>query len=153
MISMTFNSSDLLRGLHNLSARLSDEVAMAGVAGMAKVIYDEAHVRVPVSKSSRTVKGKTYNPGALKAALYRAYSREKGSPISKAYVVSWNGRKAPHGHLVEFGHWQTMAWGKVLKNPKWVPAHPFLRPATAAMPQAFDAARRRMTEQLTKVLA
>jgi len=55
--------------------------------------------------------------------------------------VSWNNRKAPHGHLIEYGHWMVHPVfvgddgevytdkSKRLKNPKFIPAEPFMRPA------------------------
>lgn len=78
--------------------------------------------------------------GKLADAIYLVYEDEAETPASFTYKISWNAKKAPHGHLIEFGHWMTHAvfkaangeWytdsSKPLNKPKWVPARPFLRP-------------------------
>lgn len=100
-----------------------DEIGHGAVANMrpaaqagAQVLYEEVLMRVPVSKKVRVYKGKTYTPGALKASIYQVYSEDNSGPTRATYHVSWNARKAPHGHLVENGHSRA-------------PAHPFIRPA------------------------
>jgi hypothetical protein len=79
--------------------------------------------------------------------------------------VSWNAKKAPHGHLVEFGHWMAYKWargeeGKFYTplqgihkvngrtrgkgypiNGFYVDTHPFLGPAfDAKLPKLNDIA-------------
>lgn len=44
--------------------------------------------------------------GNLERSLYQAYSKDHSAPGRAVYHISWNARKAPHGHLVEFGHIQ-----------------------------------------------
>lgn len=44
--------------------------------------------------------------GNLARGIYHAYSRDNSAPGRAVYHISWNARKAPHGHLVEFGHVQ-----------------------------------------------
>ncbi|WEL95526.1 capsid and scaffold [Xanthomonas phage vB_XooS_NR08] len=77
--------------------------------------------------------------GKLRNNLYVAYSPEESVEGVQTYAVSWRKKAAPHGHLLEFGHWQTHAAYKgkdgewysskvALVNPKWIPAKPFLRP-------------------------
>ena len=79
--------------------------------------------------------------GLLARAIYLAYAPEEETKVSFTYKVSWNRKVAPHGHLIEFGHWMTHAVYKAangewytrkdipLDTPKWVPARPFLKPA------------------------
>jgi hypothetical protein len=82
----------------------------------------------------------TETRGMLANAIYLVYVPEDATPTSYTYKISWNARKAPHGHLIEFGHWITHAVFKAsngewytdkdqpLNTPRWVPARPFLRP-------------------------
>lgn len=78
--------------------------------------------------------------GLLASAIYLVYEKEAETKHSFTYKISWNAKIAPHGHLIEFGHWMTHKvykavngeWytlkDKPLKAPKWVAARPFLRP-------------------------
>jgi HK97 gp10 family phage protein len=54
------------------------------------------------------------------------------------YRVSWNKKKAPHGHLIEFGTSRT-------------PAYPFIRPAFDHIGRAIKAGQERMSERLGEV--
>ena len=129
--------------------------SMAVAAG--KVFRDEAAARAP--------QGPTSN---LREAIYLAFSDSRSVPVDGlvVYSVTWNKIKAPHGHLIEFGHWQTHAtyigsdgqWysdrRRPLANPKWIPAHPFLRPAYDSMVQiAMQAAVKRGRERMAEILA
>ena len=94
------------------------------------------------------------------------------------YSVTWNAKKAPHGHLIEFGHWrynkvvngypkkslkpgikrgngpQDHAGPGALEYPVWTPAHPFLRPALdSAGARAMQAMIARGRERLPELLA
>ena len=82
--------------------------------------------------------------GKLRSNVYVAYSPEESINGIQIYAVSWRKKAAPHGHLLEFGHWQTRAAYKgqdgewysrkvKLEKPKWVPAKPFLRPGYDAV--------------------
>lgn len=44
--------------------------------------------------------------GKLSNSIYQVYSEDRSGPASATYHISWNHRKAPHGHLVEFGYIQ-----------------------------------------------
>lgn len=59
--------------------------------------------------------------GNLDSAIYQAYSANNSGKGRAVYHVSWNAKKAPHGHLVEFGHIQRY---KVFlaKNGRWYTA-------------------------------
>lgn len=115
--------------LDKLAGPARESLARSMAVAGGEVLRDEAKVLVRVRNH------------VLQDAIYLAYQDSKSTPAEVHYVVSWNGTKAPHGHLIEFGHWQTHEmyekdgkWyvGAKLANPKWVPAHPFLRPAYEA---------------------
>ncbi len=92
----------------------------------AQVIAESARANAPMGET-----------GNLKRSIEaKVIHREQGSVAAIAAV---NYRKGPHAHLVEFGH---IAWrggrrkkkqGRALKvkstGTKFVPAHPFFRPA------------------------
>lgn len=101
--------------------------------------------------------------GRLAESIYQAYSRDNSSPVHAVYHISWNARKAPHGHLIEFGHLQRYQVvfdpktekfytrkDRPLPKPVHVPAQPFVRPAEALIPQAQEAGRERFYEALRK---
>jgi HK97 gp10 family phage protein len=114
--AIKFDASGLNEALDGISEASDEAVRPAAQAGI-QVLYDEMLLRVPVSTKVRKLKsGRTVAPGALKASLYQAYSKDNSGKGFATYHSSWNYRKAPHGHLVEHGSSQS-------------PAHPFVRPA------------------------
>ena len=64
--------------------------------------------------------------------------------IQKVSVIA-GGTKAPHAHLVEYGHRQVTSKGEVVGD---VPAHPFLRPA---FEQHKEALVKRLTEAIERL--
>ena len=137
-------------GLHEATEEAARPAAQAG----AQVLYDE--VKSNVAK----IKKKT---GNLAASIYQAYSRDNSGKGRATYHISWNAKKAPHGHLVEFGHLQRYEVtfdkqtrrfithkDKPLPQPRLVAARPFIRPAMAKMPAAEQAIRARFAEELKK---
>lgn len=82
-----------------LAADVQKAVRPSAQAG-AQVLYDEMRRNVDAlvgdTKAAR---------GQLKASIYQVYSRSNSTAMKAAYHVSWNHIKAPHGHLIENGHW------------------------------------------------
>ena len=138
----TFDASGWTAALDKLVGPARESLARSMAVAGGQVLRDEAKARAPVDS------------GGLRDSIYLAFQDGRSTPTMVQYAVSWNASKAPHGHLLEFGHWQTRAayqgrdgkWysGALLPNPKWVPAHPFLRPAYEA---AKDRARQAMIER------
>lgn len=144
-LTIKFDPSLLNQRLERIGSAAMAAVRPAAQAG-SQVLYDEVKLNVG------RIKKKT---GNLDASIYQAFSADN-SRVSGAkfggneayehatYHISWNARKAPHGHLVEYGHLMTRKayigsdgrWytSKVKIEPKLVGARPFLRPA-------FDAKR------------
>ncbi|MBV6304935.1 HK97 gp10 family phage protein [Candidimonas humi] len=137
--------SGALAGLDALGKAAVEHLPRSMAVAGGKVLRDEAKARAPVYDGSTALKGgDTVKrvPGAaiLRNAIYLAYSESRSNPANgiATYSVSWNAAKAPHGHLLEFGHW----WTNVIRNgyplreamptAKWVPAHPTLRPTITA---------------------
>jgi HK97 gp10 family phage protein len=120
--------------------RIEAAARPAAQAG-AKVIYEAARARVPVSQAGHWFYGTSYkttgqrywfDAGSLRDSIYQVYSRDNSTPTKATYHVSWNRTKAPYAWMVEFGTSRAAA-------------HPFLGPAindhrsqvAAAMRAAF----------------
>lgn len=151
--TIKFDAASLNQQLDNIGAGALAAVRPAAQAG-AQVLYDE------VKQNVGRIKKKT---GNLDSSIYQAFSKDNSSETVSTYHISWNARKAPHGHLVEYGHLMTRKaymgadgrWytSNVKIEPKHVGARPFLRPAFDAKQQAaLGAARERWIEETKKVL-
>lgn len=141
---------------------LARSMAVAG----GKVLRDEAKQQAPMES------------GRLKSAIYLAYKEGKSTDTRVVYSVTWNAKKAPHGHLLEFGHWRynkiingypqkSLINGKsygrgpqdhggpgALNTPMWMAAKPFLRPAyDVAAGRAQAAMVERGRQRLPELLA
>jgi HK97 gp10 family phage protein len=131
--TMKFDGAAFDAELDAITAAAEESMRPAAQAGI-QVFYDEVLLRVPVNTKTRTLKsGRVIPPGALKASIYQVFSKDNSGEGFATYHCSWNYRKAPHGHLVEFGTSRS-------------PAHPFLRPAfDAAQARALKAAEAHIT--------
>ena len=138
---------ELRKKLHAYGEAIKNEVAIEGAAGMALVIYEEARFRAPISVGAHYFYGTQFKkdgtkylfqPGTLKNAIYRVFSREKSSATLKMYRVGWNHIKAPYGAMVEFG-------------TSRAPAKPFLRPSLSRLDDAIAAGKARMAKKLNEI--
>lgn len=97
---MTIKMSVDLAGLDRMLDQLGtdvEEAARPAAQAAAQVFYDAVVANVEsIGKVS----------GNLRRAIYQAYSKEQSGDGRAVYNVSWNERKAPHGHLLENGHIQ-----------------------------------------------
>ncbi len=134
----------LRQSIRDFGDAVKEEVALAGVAAGAKELYDQARMLAPISEEAHIFYGRNskrtgvtykFEPGNLRAAIYRVYSPEKSGPDRKEYRISWNHIKAPYGHMVEFG-------------TEHGPAHSFLGASLSVLPQAYAAARVEMGAKL-----
>lgn len=122
-VSIKFDSAGLEAKLDAMAERIRDDAVRPAAQASAEVFYREVLARVPVKT------------GKLQRAIYQAFSAKNSGPGEATYHVSWNKRKAPHGHLVEFGTVRA-------------PAHPFIRPAfDAAQTRALEAAKQVFIER------
>lgn len=134
--TIAFDFSGVEAALDGMAQGSQEALRPAAQAG-AQVLYDEVLVRVPVAKRERKLKsGRIIAPGALRAAIYQVYSKDRSTKDRAVYHVSWNAKKAPHGHLVERG-------------TSRAPAHPFLRPSFDA--RAKDALQAARTEWINRM--
>lgn len=140
---LSFDIQSALKGIDAFALQLKEHLPRSMAVAGGQVVRDEAKSRAP--KKS----------GLLAKSIYVAYADKRSRPDDglAVYSVAWNTRKAPHGHLIEFGHWRynkivdgqpqkSLINGKrrgrgpqdhggpgALDKPVWVPANPFMRPA------------------------
>ena len=74
----------------------AEEAARPAAQAAAQVLYDAV---------KRNVAGMGRRTGKLAGAIYQAYSEDQSAVGRATYHVSWNHKKAPHGHLLEWGFW------------------------------------------------
>lgn len=151
--SVGVNLEALDAEIDDMEATLEANVRPAAQAG-AEVLYQAV---------KRNVSAMGRKTGNLANSIYQAFSQDRSVQSQQGYAratyhVSWNAVKAPHGHLVEFGHMQKFAvyLGKdgkwytnkavPLPQPKQVAARPFIRPAMALFGEAQRAMTRRLLE-------
>lgn len=140
--SINFDSrqiSSMVDGMRQDVATASRPAAQAG----SQLLYNE--VRQNVARLGRKT-------GNLARSIYQVYSKDQSGNDRDVYHVSWNARKAPHGHLVEYGYKQIYQVVQDRRSGKWitlkknrlpqakqVPPRPFVRPAMAKFPLALAA--------------
>jgi HK97 gp10 family phage protein len=98
--------------LETLGSAASEVVRPAAHAG-ALVLYTRAKLLAPVFaggpkfiKRSNSGKSGGYwiKPGQLRDSIYRVYSKDNSGDGVATYHISWNHKKAPHGHWIENGN-------------------------------------------------
>jgi hypothetical protein len=151
VFSIKFDPSQMLAGLDEKVEKAKQAVRPAAQAG-AQVYYNE--VTLNVSRIGKVT-------GNLAASIYQVYSKDNSTPTKATYHISWNAKKAPHGHLVEFGHLMTRKayigsdgkWytsKELLDNPKQVGARPFVRPAYSRAQEALQVGYSRFITEYNK---
>lgn len=151
IVSIKFDQAGADAWLDGLQAKSRDAIRPAAQAG-AQVLYNE--VTLNVSRIGKVT-------GNLASSIYQVYSKDNSTPDRATYHVSWNAVKAPHGHLVEYGHIQTRKayvgsdgnWytsNERLPEPKQVAAQPFVRPAYAKAQEALQAAKARFEKEMSE---
>ncbi|MEY5098886.1 MAG: hypothetical protein RJA36_1605 [Pseudomonadota bacterium] len=108
-------------GMDQLADGAEAAVRPSAQAG-AQVFYDQVKLNV------RGIGRKT---GNLDSSIYQVYSRDNSNKARAEYHISWNRKKAPHGHLVEFGHVQRYVT-YIDKRGQWQTA---VRPSMRGLPK------------------
>ena len=116
---------------------------LQSLADRAPDVYEEELEKAAKSIESDTKSNINDKSGELSQSVtLRKYSGQK----SVSYKVSAGGIKAPHAHLVEFGH-RLVVNDKVVGD---VPAHPFLRKAFEENKAKTEAALNAALDKLLK---
>lgn len=136
---MKLDDSEWMAALNKLDGPFKEKLARSMAVAGGKVMRDEAKLQAPVKT------------GLLRDSIYLAFKDDRSNEAQVVYSVSWNSKTAPHGHLLEFGHWHTTKDGV---QASWTPAKPFLRPAyDIAKPAAAQAMMERGRERAAELLA
>jgi len=142
----------LLRDLKAFPAAVQKRVLKGAAATGASVLRKEAIQRAPVSTGK--VEDGHPPPGTLKKAIYQVRMNQECTPTREVFKVGVRSGKrarsvgkkgtnldAYYAKWVEFGHFARVphemtktakAAGRMLGVAKWIPPHPFMRPAIAA---------------------
>jgi hypothetical protein len=131
-MSVTFKAdmSGITRMLEALGTDVETAARPAAAAG-AEVLKAE------VLRNVATLKEQS---GKLREAIYKAYSQSQSGPGRATYHVSWRVptkkkghlAAAPHGHLIENGHWMRYA---VARHPKTGRLYTLVRPEKRGQPR------------------
>ncbi|MEY4416876.1 MAG: hypothetical protein RIQ53_4169 [Pseudomonadota bacterium] len=140
-LTLTSNAADIIADLGAFADRAA-EAARPAAQAMAQVLYEAVRANI------------RSDTGTLYRSIYQVHSQDNSVPGGRqTYHVSWNHRKAPHGHLVEWGHYQRHLvtvddrgrWithgDQPLAHPVWIPGRPFMRPAADRFNAAYEAGR------------
>lgn len=101
-----------LSGLESLMEDLgaeAEQVVRPAAQAAIQVLYDAAQANVAAIPRVS---------GNLARSIYQAYSQENSGAALATYHLSWNATKAPHGGLVEYGHWQRYVVVPTKKGPR-----------------------------------
>jgi hypothetical protein len=152
-VTFTFDTRAFDAQVEGLAGDLREAIRPAAQAG-AQVLYEEVKRNVGRLKK---------HTGNLERSIYQVFKKEKSSDDVASYGVSWSAKKAPHGHLVEFGHLQryeitydpktkrfTTHKDRPLAVPKLLAAKPFVRPARAKYQAALAAAQAELFKRMAK---
>ncbi|WP_200961047.1 HK97 gp10 family phage protein [Acidovorax sp. Root217] len=121
------DTSGLDAYLNELGDEIEAAVRPAAQAG-TQVLYDAVKANVAALGQ--------YS-GRLNRSIYQKFSEEQSSEGVAVYNVSWNARKAPHGHLVEYGYLQRYVYGPDGMGP-------LVRPGMEGKPRPSSGGRNRV---------
>lgn len=119
-VTVSTNSDQLLANLKMFAKDIVPKLVRPAAQAGAQVFYDEVRTRVAAlgdaPEKAAAEAGMQVGSGRLYKAIYQGYSKDKSINGKSAYVISWRTGKstegsgglttAPHGHLVELGHWR-----------------------------------------------
>lgn len=109
----------ILKGLDLLKEQREPLARAMGVA-MGQEVRDEAIRRAPELKPGDEG-WDNQRRGQLKESIYLAFDGRRSILNAGHYVygVSWNAKKAPHGHLIEFGHFMSYEAHRDERDGRW----------------------------------
>jgi len=146
---------DMAAQLDALAGDIKEKVLRSAAHAGAVVLYDAARANAPVYVPDGSNRKRVIKPGQLRDAIYRVFAESASSDELKQYEVSWNHKKAPHGFLVENGHWLVRGKKKsgTQRKIKWVPGTAFMRRAGDRFQEALKAADARALLRLQEIFS
>jgi HK97 gp10 family phage protein len=172
-LSVSFTGlEEMLRELRELPPQIQQRVIRGATAKGASVLRIEAVARAPDLAGPVKPTKNHPPPGTLKRSIYQTRIPSQCTPTREVFRVdvrkgkratkSINGKAvsvdAFYASWVEYGHYARVphdmtkvarAAGRALGVAKWVPAHPFMRPALQAKAnESIEAMRLYVAQQL-----
>ncbi len=117
-----------LKGIEDLEKNTNKIIKNLSAAKTELLLSQAKLVKARIKEKAPLGPPTDKKPGSLKAATYAAVLPETTTSVTVAFA-GIRPRKAPHAHLVEFGH----------GGPKPAPPHPFVRPAWDEMKDQVNA--------------
>jgi len=161
-ITATLDTTGLMATLDALAGPIKESLSRRMLVEGGVLLRDAAASNARMAANQEGVEVR----GLLARSIYLAFDEKSSAGDLFNYTVSWNRKIAPHGHLIEFGHWQTHVAYKgsngewytrkdmPLDAPRWIPARPFLRPTLDSYGKtAISVMLRRGQTELPKLLA
>mgnify|MGYP000466218330 CR=1 FL=1 len=157
-------TGDAEASLNKFISNIREKALRSATYAGAKILYEELSRRV------QTVTPNLYEAktGQLERAIYHWHDDKKSGANKQVYAIGVNKVKAPHWHLIEYGHWQiyTVYQGSdgkyytmkvngqpvMSRNPTRVQAYPYIRPtwdSTGA--KALEAVKNKMSDKLKEL--
>lgn len=139
----TFDTAALTAQIDALREDVQAAIRPAAQAG-AQVLYEAVKANTPRSTKGHWFHGTSfkltgkkywYDAGTLQRAIYQVYSKENSGVNQARYHISWNHKKVPYGHMVEYG---------TVKSPPVA----FVRGARSKIPVALEAAKQELFNRL-----
>ena len=125
---LSCDTSSVQESLRAVVRGVNEHCIRPAAQAAAQVFVDEARARAPVADAPTVTRdGKVIQPGLLRDSIYQAFATHESSPTTAVYHISWRGTRrggggalasAPHGHLLEFGHWRYFALVRS-KDGRW----------------------------------
>lgn len=146
-VKIDFDFSSVEKKLDALvdHSRPEESIIRKAAGAGAKIMYDEMVLRAPVRDEKYKTGKKRKPPGQLKKSIYYWWDKDTSGKNRALYRIGPNTKKAPHWHLVEFGHWDK---GKT----HFTPAHPYIRPTfDAKSKEALAASRKKLNELIGEI--
>ena len=150
-VTVKIDTSGIDAMFESIGLEMDDAVRPVAQAG-AQVLYDAV---------KRNVANINSVSGNLDRSIYQVYSRDNSNQHRATYHISWNARKAPHGHLIEYGYWQRYrvymkkdgtfetVKSQPLKEPRYIPGKAFVRSALMWSDKAATVMEERLFEILS----
>lgn len=152
-------SSSAKLAIMNFDRDVKEKVLRSAAYGGAVIFYEYMRLHVPGDTSKWQPK-----TGNLRRSIYHWYDTRRSNSNRKIYVIGPNKTKAPHWHLVEFGHWRVNKWIWVrgapnggrwtrdrLPAPKWVVPYPYIRPTFDRVGTAAENAKLHAMKRLKEL--
>lgn len=143
--------SNMSEGLKKFERDIREKALRSAAHAGAIVFYNEMRQRVPVDE------------GTLFGSIYRYHDEKKSTDTRQVYAVGPNKGKAPHWHLIEYGHWRVnklvkneagkwVATRERLESPIWVAAAPYIRPSfDGKVNESIRAMKLRLSERIKEI--